>query len=124
MIATSLSLAGRLLSWTLQMENGNKTQPNADTQAPSLALPDPEAARRAVGRWLRTEIGDALYPAEVWFVAESFAWHVCIWFSAAMQPMDAPIADVYLSAATGEFLGRPTREELLKRLEQITARKD
>lgn len=106
------------------MENANKTESHAETQAPSLALPDAEAARRAVGRWLRTEIGDALYPAEVSFVAESFAWHVCIWFSTAMEPMVAPIADVYLSAATGEFLGRPTREELLKRLEQIMGRKD
>ena len=106
------------------MENPDKTQSHPEAQVPSLALPDAEAARRAVGRWLRTEIGDALYPAEVSFFAESFAWHVCIWFSTAMQPMVAPIADVYLSAATGEFLGRPTREDLLTRLEQITGLKD
>ena len=107
------------------MENANKTHTHSDEAlAPSLALPDAEAARRAVGRWLRTEIGDALYPAEVSFVPESFTWHVCIWLGTAMEPMAAPIADIYISAATGIFLGRPTREELLKRLEQITEAKD
>jgi hypothetical protein len=83
---------------------------------PQLALPDAESARRIVGRWLRTEIGDALYPAEVSFIQESFAWHVSVWFSAAGQPMAARLADVYLSAATGAFLGRPSREELAQRL--------
>ena len=114
------------LKMDLRMKNANanKTEVNAETQAPSLALPDAGAARRAVGRWLRAEIGDGLYPAEVSFVSESFAWHVCIWLSTAMEPMVAPIADVYLSAATGEFLGRPTRDDLLRRLEQITERKD
>ncbi|NOT59906.1 MAG: hypothetical protein HOP19_06735 [Acidobacteria bacterium] len=31
------------------------------TQAPTMVLPNAEAARRTVTRWLRTEIGDALY---------------------------------------------------------------
>jgi hypothetical protein len=90
-------------------------------QAPSLAIPDAESARRVVTRWLRTDIGDALYPAEPRFVEESFAWDVPIWFSTATQPMVALLADVYISAATGAFLGRPTREELLDRLHQITS---
>jgi len=100
------------------MEYG-KSEPAATTRdhsGPQLALPDAESARRTVGRWLRTEIGDALYPAEVSFVQESFAWHVSVWFSTAEQPMAARVADVYLSAATGAFLGRPSREELTQRL--------
>ena len=104
------------------MGQANKT--GVSVLVPELALPDAEAARRAVGRWLRTEIGDALYPAEVAFVEESFTWHVSVWLSTPKQPMVAPVADVYVNAATGAFLGRPTREELLKRLEQITERKD
>jgi len=100
------------------MENVNTTQSEGIT-APPLALPDAESARRTVGRWLRTEIGDALYPAEVSFVQESFAWRVSVWFSTAGRPMAALIADVYLSAATGAFLGRPTREELTQRLSHI-----
>lgn len=102
------------------METVNQAaQPNP-TQAPPLALPDAEAARRAVGRWLRTEIGDALYPAEVAFVAENFAWHVSVWLSTAQQPLAARVADVYLSAATGAFIGRPSREELALRLSQLS----
>lgn len=101
------------------MENVNTIQSEIVT-APSLALPDAESARRTVGRWLRTEIGDALYPAEVSFVQESFAWHVSIWFSTAGRPMAARVADVYLSAATGTFLGRPSREELVQRLSHVS----
>lgn len=61
-----------------------------------LALPDVEAVGKAVSIWLRTEVGDALYPAEASFVPESFAWHVSVWFSTAGQPMAARLADVYL----------------------------
>jgi hypothetical protein len=65
-----------------------------------------------------TEIGDALYPAEVSFVGESFAWHVAVWFSTAGQPLAALVADVYLNAVTGAFLGKPSRETLAQRLNQ------
>ena len=88
-------------------------------QAPPLALPDAESARRTVGRWLRTEVGDALYPAEVSFVRESYAWHVAVWFSTASQPLTALVADVYVSAVTGAFLGKPSREVLAQRLNQV-----
>ncbi len=102
------------------MENVNQSLQPQSTMIPQLALPDAEAARRAVGRWLRTEIGDALYPAEVSFVPESFVWHVSVWFSTAGQPMAARLADVYLNPATGSFLGRPSREELAHRLAQVS----
>jgi hypothetical protein len=101
------------------MENVNQPAQPMTLSAPPLALPDAESARRSVGRWLRTEIGDALYPAEVSFVRESFAWHVSVWFSTAGRPLQALLADVYLSAATGAFLGRPSREELAQRLNQL-----
>ena len=102
------------------MENVNQPLQLQSTPIPQLALPDAESARRTVGRWLRTEIGDALYPAEVSFVQESFVWHVSVWFSTAGHPMAARLADVYLSPATGSFLGRPSREELAQRLAQAS----
>ena len=101
------------------MENANVATLPAVLLAPPLALPDAEAARRTVARWLRAEIGDALYPAEAAFVKDSFAWHVTIWFSTASKPLAALVADVYLSAATGDFLGKPSREQLSQRVEQI-----
>lgn len=102
----------------MQMNTANRTAQVESLQAPPLALPDAESARRRVGRWLRTEIGDALYPVEVNFVSESFAWHVSIWFSTASHPLTTLIADVYLSAVTGDFLARPSRETLSLRLNQ------
>lgn len=101
------------------MESTKVATSPAVTLAPPLALPDAEAARRTVARWLRTEIGDALYPAEASFVKDSFAWHVSIWFSTTSKPLAALVADVYLSATTGDFLGRPSRKQLAQRVEQI-----
>jgi len=43
------------------MENPNKEEARPSLQAPQLAVPDAESARRVVSRWLRTNIGDALY---------------------------------------------------------------
>jgi hypothetical protein len=66
-------------------------------------------------------VGDALYAAEPQFMEESFSWDVPVWFSTATAPMDTLVADIYVNAATGAFLGRPTREELIERLRQIKA---
>ena len=88
-----------------------------------LAVPDAESARRAVTRWLRTTVGDALYPAEPQFIEESFSWDVPVWFSTAGEPMAALAADVYVHAATGAFLGRPTREQFAERLRQVKDQK-
>lgn len=105
------------------MENPSK-EARELVHAPPLAIPDAESARRVVSRWLRTDVGDALYPGEPAFVEESFAWLVPVWFSNASQPMAALIADVYVNAATGTFLGRPTPEELIKRVEQMTSEQE
>lgn len=102
----------------MQMKSVNQAAQVESIQAPPLALPDAESARRRVGRWLRTEIGDALYPAEVNFVSESFAWHVAVWLSTASKPLATLIADVYLSAVTGDFLAKSSREALAHRLNQ------
>jgi hypothetical protein len=107
------------VEWDSIMENRSKEE-RSSTQAPPLAVPDAESARGVVSRWLRTSIGDAVYPAEPKFVEESFAWDVPVWYSTPTEPMTALLADVYVSAATGAFLGRPTREELIERLQHFT----
>lgn len=99
------------------MENIENAAASAPLQAPPLALPDAESARRLVGKWLLTEIGTALYPARVSFLQESYTWHVEVWYSTPAQPLKAFVADVYVNAATGVFLGRPTADELLERIE-------
>src|SRR5262245_51003781 len=99
----------------------NIVPPNdAELAIPSLAIPDAETAFRIVGKWLRQEIGSsALYPAKAVFLPESFYWDVSVWYSTPTEPLRAFMADIYIHAATGAFLGRPTREELVQRLERI-----
>ncbi|MEK6301592.1 MAG: hypothetical protein AABO41_12790 [Acidobacteriota bacterium] len=105
------------------MEDTKSPRPSSEVQASPL-LPDGESARRFVGRWLRTNVGDALYPAEATFITESFAWLVPVWFSTAAKPMAARVADVYVNAATGTFLGRPRPEELIKRVQQFVGEQE
>ncbi|NUM78691.1 hypothetical protein HUU40_30405 [candidate division KSB1 bacterium] len=91
----------------------------AEQNTPFLKLPDASAAREEVGRWLLQEIGTGAYPGEATFLAESFTWHVPVWLSYAEKSQIGVLADVYLHAATGAFLGRPTREDLIRRAESL-----
>ena len=86
---------------------------------PDLRLPDAPTARDAVGRWLLKKIGTAAYPGDATFQPESFTWHVPVWLSYAEKVQIGILADVYLHAATGIFLGRPSREDLIHRAETL-----
>jgi hypothetical protein len=86
---------------------------------PLLRLPDASSAREIVGRWLLKEIGTAAYPGDATFQPESFTWHVPIWLSYAEKIQIGILADVYLHAATGIFLGRPSREDLIHRAKAL-----
>ncbi len=82
---------------------------------PLLRLSDNVSAREAVGQWLLGEIGPTAYPGNATFQPESFTWHVPVWLSYVEQARIGILADVYLHAATGIFLGRPSREDLSRR---------
>jgi len=86
---------------------------------PLLRLPDASSAREIVGRWLLKEIGTAAYPGDATFQPESFTWHVPIWLRYAEKIRVGILADVYLHAATGIFLGRPSHEDLIHRTETL-----
>jgi len=86
---------------------------------PLLRLPDASSARETVGRWILKEIGTSAYPGEATFQPESFTWHVPIWLSYAEKTQIGILADVYLHAATGNFLGRPSRADLIHRAEAL-----
>jgi hypothetical protein len=86
---------------------------------PLLRLPDDASAREAVARWLLKEIGTAAYPGEATFQPESFTWHVPIWLGYAEKTQIGILADVYLHAATGIFLGQPAHEDLVHRAEVL-----
>jgi hypothetical protein len=86
---------------------------------PALRLPDASSAREAVGRWLLQEIGTAVYPGDATFLPDSFVWHVPVWLSYAEKTQIGIIADVYLQATTGAFIGLPPREDLIRRAERM-----
>lgn len=93
-----------------------------EQSAPALRLPNASSAREAVSRWLMNEIGTAVYPGEIKFMPESFVWHVPVWLSYAGQTQIGILADLYLNAATGAFIGRPSHEELIARAEALLKR--
>ena len=86
---------------------------------PLLRLPDASSAREVVGQWLLREIGTGPYPGEATFLSESFTWHVPVWLSYAEKTQIGILADVYLHATTGAFIGRPSREDLIHRAEAL-----
>ncbi|MDZ7291509.1 MAG: hypothetical protein ONB44_19355 [candidate division KSB1 bacterium] len=86
---------------------------------PTLRLPDASSAREAVGRWLLREIGTGVYPGEATFLPDSFTWHVPVWLSYPEKTQIGVLADIYLHAASGAFMGRPSREELIHRAEVL-----
>jgi len=86
-----------------------------EQNTPALCLPDAASAREAVRCWLLREIGTAVYPGDAKFLTESFTWHVPVWLSYAEQTRIGVLADIYLHAATGAFVGRPSREDLIHR---------
>jgi hypothetical protein len=91
---------------------------------PALQLPDASSARNAVKHWLLKEIGQAVYPGDAEFIPESFTWHIPVWLSYAGQTKIAILADIYLHAATGAFIGRPSREDLIGRAEALLKKMD
>ncbi len=93
-----------------------------ETALPFLRLPNASSARETVSRWLMNEIGTAGYPGEIKFMPESFVWHVPVWLSYAGKTQIGILADLYLNAATGAFIGRPSREELMVRAEALLKR--
>ncbi len=93
-----------------------------EQSAPPLCLPNASSARETVSRWLLNEIGTAIYPGEIKFMPESFVWHVPVWLSYAGKAQIGILADLCLNAATGAFIGRPSREELIARAEALLKR--
>lgn len=93
-----------------------------EQSAPLLRLPNASSAREAVVAWVMNEIGTSVYPGEIKFMPESFVWHVPVWLSYAGKTQIGILADLYLNAATGAFIGRPSREELIARAEALLKR--
>jgi hypothetical protein len=86
---------------------------------PHLAIETDENAIAAVNRWLHREVGMALNASEATFNLESFCWHVPIHLAYGETGSLGIVGDVYLHAATGEFIGILSADELQKRADAL-----
>lgn len=86
---------------------------------PHLAIETGENAIAAVNRWLHREVGMALNASEAAFNLESFCWHVPIHLAYGETGSLGIVGDVYIHAATGEFIGVLSAEELQKRADAL-----
>lgn len=86
---------------------------------PHLAIETKENAITEVNRWLHREVGMALNASEATFNLESFCWHVPIFLAYGETGALGVVGDVYLHAATGEFIGVLSAGELQKRADAL-----
>lgn len=86
---------------------------------PHLAIEDDKKAIAAVNRWLHREVGMALNASEAEFNLTSFCWHVPIHLAYGETGSLGIVGDVYIHAATGEFIGILSAEELQNRADAL-----
>lgn len=82
---------------------------------PELAVPTAVQAMKRVNRWLQSEVGMAVSVSQAFFNATNYSWHLPIHLAYGSTGPLGVIGDIYLHAATGEFLGRPNAEDLQQR---------
>jgi hypothetical protein len=82
---------------------------------PELAVPTAERAISVVNRWLHTDVGFFIHVSRAVFNATTYCWHLPVELSFPTTGPLGVIGDVYLHAATGQFVGRPGVEELQQR---------
>lgn len=88
---------------------------------PQLAIPTVHEAIALVNRWLHREVGMAVHATTACFDPSTFCWHVPLELAYATHGTLGVVGDIYLHAATGTLVGRPTAEELVRRAEALAA---
>ena len=63
----------------------------------------------------------AVHTTVAHFDATTFCWHLPLELAYATHGTLGVVVDVYLHAATGTFVGRPSAEELIRRAEGLAA---
>lgn len=87
--------------------------------APRLAVPTEEDAIVLVNRWLHREVGLALNVSRATFNATTFCWHLPVHLAYGATGSLGIVGDIYLQAATGDFIGAPSAAELQARAEAL-----
>ncbi|MCI0387368.1 MAG: hypothetical protein MOB07_01175 [Acidobacteria bacterium] len=92
-----------------------QTEQAAVSTLPELAVPTAERAISLVNRWLQREVGLAVSTSRAFFNPVSYCWHMPVHLAYGSTGPLGVIGDVFLHAATGDFVGRPGAEELQQR---------
>jgi hypothetical protein len=95
--------------------------PTQTLRIPQLAVPLEEDAIAEVNRWLHREVGFALNTSSATFNSTTYCWHLPIHLAYGATGSLGIVGDVYLHAATGEFVGAPEATELQRRAEALAA---
>lgn len=82
---------------------------------PEMAVPDADRAISIVNRWLQTETGTAIHVSHATFNVATYCWHLPVLLAYPDTGPVGVIGDVYLQAATGQFVGLPDAEDLQRR---------
>jgi len=90
-----------------------KTHPAAST-LPKLAAPTAKRAISIVNRWLRNEEATLVRVRQATFDPGAYCWHLPVQRSRS-KANAIVFGDIYLHAATGQFVGCPGAEELQQR---------
>ena len=86
---------------------------------PQLVVPTAEEAISIANRWLHTDVAMLIHVSQATFMPENYWWHLPIQLSYPDTGPLGVIGDAYLHAGTGQFVARPTPEELLRRAELL-----
>jgi len=82
---------------------------------PELAVADANRAISIVNRWLQTETGTAVHVSQATFNVATYCWHLPVLLAYPDTGPVGVIGDVFLHAATGQFVGLPDAEDLQRR---------
>lgn len=78
-------------------------------------MPTAERAISIVNRWLHRDVAFLIHVSRAVFNSTTYCWHLPVVLAYPTTGQLGIIGDVYLHAATGQFVGRPTAEELQER---------
>jgi len=82
---------------------------------PELAAPNAERAISMVNRWLHSDVAFFIHVSRAIFNSKTYCWHLPVELAYPTTGPLGVIGDVFLHAATGQFIGRPGAEELQQR---------
>ncbi|MGH9935014.1 MAG: hypothetical protein ACREAM_02140 [Blastocatellia bacterium] len=96
-----------------------QTEQASVSTLPELAAPTAEQAISLVNRWLQREVGMAVSASRAFFNPVNYCWHLPVHLAYGSTGPLGVIGDVFLHAATGDFVGRPNAEALRQRAEAL-----